>query len=283
VSGIVGQGNHWAVRPPRPFTEPDIVFITYAGQVVGYETMLPVTWMNTSGAQRSYRFSYRNESALPHVWHPVQIQEEVLAPNGEFRITMYYELFPSQCAKSGSQRGHSASTSASEHLISQWRAASLIAFVFAASLCLLSCFPFLHPQKGPACYITVVVIPGGLLLALVPGISAMTSCARLVDEVVAPHQLCAHFGLVGAYTLGLGMAPSSCGLLASACGCALAWSRRSRQSPDFDTNAIQRPVILGSSTAEAAFEKGGIKKDIEHAVVCTTLQRKDQGETMVSV
>lgn len=93
VSGIVGQGNHWAVRPPPPFTEPEIVFITYNKKVIGYETMFPVLWFSAE-ATNQRTFEYKNVSALLPGWHPVQITEKVIQPAKEFEINVTYQLFP---------------------------------------------------------------------------------------------------------------------------------------------------------------------------------------------
>jgi len=95
VSGIVGQGNHWAVRPVRDpaFKEPEIIFMTYDSQIVAYETMLPVVWLSSKSA-RNYTFAYKNASALPTGWHPVQIKEEVVEAGKEVKITILYDFFP---------------------------------------------------------------------------------------------------------------------------------------------------------------------------------------------
>lgn len=93
VSGIVGQGNHWAVRPPPEFTDPEIVFITYDGKVIGYETMFPVSWFSVEITNQR-RFDYRNESALLAGWHPVEINEKVIRPAEEFQVSVTYKLFP---------------------------------------------------------------------------------------------------------------------------------------------------------------------------------------------
>lgn len=95
VSGINGQGNHWAVRPVRDpaFTEPEIIFMTYDSKIVAYETMLPVVWLS-SESSRNYTFAYKNTSALPTGWHPVQIKEEMVKADKEIKITVLYDVFP---------------------------------------------------------------------------------------------------------------------------------------------------------------------------------------------
>jgi len=101
VSGIVGQGNHWAVRPVRDpsFSEPEVVFMTYASKVVAFETMLPPVWFSRKAAYRNYSFAYKDTSALPPGWHPVQIQEEVVRAGKEMRITVLYDSFPLRCSQ----------------------------------------------------------------------------------------------------------------------------------------------------------------------------------------
>jgi hypothetical protein len=100
TSGIVRQGNHWAVRPVRDpnFREPEIVFMSYDSKIVAYETMIPVVWLSES-VSRNYTFAYKNVSALPAGWHPVQIKEEIVKANKEIKITVLYDFFPARASK----------------------------------------------------------------------------------------------------------------------------------------------------------------------------------------
>lgn len=122
VSGIVGQGNHWAVRPPPNFTDPEVVFITYNGKVIGYETMFPVSWFSANATNRR-TFEYQNVSALKAGWHPVEISEKVINPAEEFQISLTYKLFPlhecgSKIEVSNSSGGlEDDMDSASEHVL----------------------------------------------------------------------------------------------------------------------------------------------------------------------
>jgi len=109
VSGILGQGNHWAVRPVRDpsFAEPEVIFMTYDSKVIAFETMLPVSWLNGS-LSRNYTFNYKNFSALPTGWHPVEIRDEMVKANVVMRTTVLYDFFPTRCQEPASTEENKA-------------------------------------------------------------------------------------------------------------------------------------------------------------------------------